>query len=297
MRRGHERGEPRGVVAARLDGVQRLGLQRLVRRVARRRTRPRARRGPSSSSRTGPAMRLAPRRASSARGAEADDDVGHLHAGVVDVVLDLDGVAAVAQQRARSVSPRRGVAQVADVGGLVRVDAGVLDDHVPRARGRRRPARRASACSSRGEGAAVEEQVHVAAARDLGAPHARRARRARRRAARRSRAACGAASWRGRRGRSGPGRRARPAGGYWKDTARGIDVESGSRGLLYRPRKALLEIQDHSHQSYRARGGAYATFTSFDPQRRAHQRRAPKSGRSSRRPLQWRRPAGHPRCA
>ena len=58
---------------------------------------------------------------------EADDDVGDLDAGVVDVVLDLDGRAEEPQQAPDGVAEDR-VAQVADVGGLVRVDRGVLDD-------------------------------------------------------------------------------------------------------------------------------------------------------------------------
>ena len=59
--------------------------------------------------------------------AEADGDVRDLDAGVVDVVLDLDDAAQIAEQPAEGVS-ERGVAQVADVRGLVRVDGGVLDD-------------------------------------------------------------------------------------------------------------------------------------------------------------------------
>ena len=59
--------------------------------------------------------------------AEADDDVGDLDAGVVDVVLNLDRRAREAEQPAERVA-ERGVAQVADVRGLVRVDGRVLDD-------------------------------------------------------------------------------------------------------------------------------------------------------------------------
>jgi len=58
---------------------------------------------------------------------EADDDVGDLDAGVVDVVLRFDRRPAEAQ-RAHQCVAERGVAQVADVGGLVRVDGRVLDD-------------------------------------------------------------------------------------------------------------------------------------------------------------------------
>ena len=65
---------------------------------------------------------------------EADDDVGDLHAGVVDVVLHLDRPALKAQQPHERVAERR-VPQMADVRGLVRVDGGVLDDDL--AAGRR----------------------------------------------------------------------------------------------------------------------------------------------------------------
>ena len=58
---------------------------------------------------------------------EADDDVGDLDAGVVDVVLHLDRRAAEAQHAHERVA-ERGISQVADVGGLVRVDGRVLDD-------------------------------------------------------------------------------------------------------------------------------------------------------------------------
>ena len=59
--------------------------------------------------------------------AEADDDVGHLHAGVVDVVLHFDRRAAEGEGPHQRVA-ERGVAQVTDVRRLVRVDRGVLDD-------------------------------------------------------------------------------------------------------------------------------------------------------------------------
>ena len=58
---------------------------------------------------------------------EADHDVGHLHAGVVDVVLHLDRYALGAQPAHQQVA-EHGVSQVADVGRLVGIDIGVLDD-------------------------------------------------------------------------------------------------------------------------------------------------------------------------
>ena len=59
---------------------------------------------------------------------EADNDVGNLHAGVVDVVLDIDGVTGGAQQAHEGIA-EDGVAQMADVRGLVGIDAGVLDQN------------------------------------------------------------------------------------------------------------------------------------------------------------------------
>ena len=67
---------------------------------------------------------------------EADDDVGDLDAGVVDVVLHFDRDAAEAQHAHQRVA-ERGVAQVADVRRLVRIDRRVLDDRLA---GRRRGA-------------------------------------------------------------------------------------------------------------------------------------------------------------
>ena len=54
-------------------------------------------------------------------------NVGHLDPGVVDVVLDLHLGAEAAQAAAQNVAQHR-VTEVADVGGLVGVDCGVLDD-------------------------------------------------------------------------------------------------------------------------------------------------------------------------
>jgi glycerol-3-phosphate responsive antiterminator len=57
---------------------------------------------------------------------KAHHHIGHLHAGVVDVVLHVDLLAGGAQQAHKRVA-ENGVAQVADVRGLVGIDAGVLD--------------------------------------------------------------------------------------------------------------------------------------------------------------------------
>ena len=58
---------------------------------------------------------------------EAENYVGNLHAGVVDVILDFDQAAGVTQEAREGVAQDR-VANVADVGGFVWIDAGVLDD-------------------------------------------------------------------------------------------------------------------------------------------------------------------------
>ena len=82
---------------------------------------------------------------------KADDDIGDLHAGVVDVVLDLDRASLKAQQPDQRVA-ERGVAQVADVRRLVRVDRRVLDDdfaRLRRAAGETSPARRARTNAAR----------------------------------------------------------------------------------------------------------------------------------------------------
>ncbi len=61
---------------------------------------------------------------------ESHDHVGNLDAGVVDVVLHLHGLATEAQQANERVA-QDGVAQVADVRGLVGIDAGVFDQNLP----------------------------------------------------------------------------------------------------------------------------------------------------------------------
>ena len=66
------------------------------------------------------------RRGSAFKVEEADDHVGDLNAGVVDVVLHVDLLPGGAQQAHKGVA-EDGVAQVADVRGLVGIDAGVLD--------------------------------------------------------------------------------------------------------------------------------------------------------------------------
>ena len=100
---------------------------------------------------------------------EAHHHVGHLDAGVVDVVLHFHAVAAGAQHAHEGIA-EGGVAQVADVRRLVGVDVGVLDDDLAaNGRGRRGALVRQQ---RRREGAAVEPQVDVAVAGNLHARHA-----------------------------------------------------------------------------------------------------------------------------
>ena len=69
---------------------------------------------------------------------ESDDDVRDLHAGVVDVILHFDAPPGAAQHAHQRIA-QRGVAQVADVRGLVGIDVGVFDDAFGRV-GEPRPA-------------------------------------------------------------------------------------------------------------------------------------------------------------
>jgi hypothetical protein len=78
--------------------------------------------------------RTSRRRRRLAEVAHGEEALGRLAAGVVDVVLDLDAVAGGALDAGERVAEHH-VAQVADVGLLVRVDAGVLDDDLAPARG------------------------------------------------------------------------------------------------------------------------------------------------------------------
>ena len=93
---------------------------------------------------------------------ERRDHVRHLHAGVVDIVLHLHGPAQVAQQAHQSIS-QNGVSKVADVGCLIGVDVGVLDDYLsPLGRSGLDTAHHLGSV-----GTAVQSGVHVAGASGL----------------------------------------------------------------------------------------------------------------------------------
>ena len=98
--------------------------------------------------------------------AEADDDVGDLDAGVVDVVLHFDRRAAEAQHADERVA-ERGIAQVADVRGLVRIDRRVLDDRLAPGASRRRSSQPRPRSANRASRNArpIEIQIQVAVRR------------------------------------------------------------------------------------------------------------------------------------
>ena len=222
--------EPRGVVVARLDLVQHLGLQRLrlgVLGVVLADARVEV-----------PAVVVEPARDPLDSGErlllevqEAHHDVGHLDAGVVDVVLDSHVEAAVAQQPHEGVA-EAGVPEVADVRGLVRVDARVLDDHVARATLRRPPIDE-RLVQVRGDLATLEEQVEVAAARHLGPHHVTRRAQL---AGEQLRDLAGLSAQRlgqVERGRQGQVPELHPGRILERDAA-GVDVEGGARGRFHR---------------------------------------------------------------
>ena len=60
---------------------------------------------------------------------QSNDDIGDLDPGVVDVVLHIDLLAGGSEQTHKGVA-ENGIAQVADMRGLVRIDTGVLDQRV-----------------------------------------------------------------------------------------------------------------------------------------------------------------------
>ncbi len=60
---------------------------------------------------------------------KSNHHIGNLHAGVVDVVLNIDFPARIAQQPDERV-PENGIAQMPDVRSFVRIDARVLDQNL-----------------------------------------------------------------------------------------------------------------------------------------------------------------------
>ena len=99
---------------------------------------------------------------------KARDHIGHLHAGVVDVILYLDLVTQLAQHSDERVTQHR-VAQVSDVCRLVGIDVGVLDDDLA---GDRCKASPRGPPQVHPVSPTVETQVDVAPASDLCSSHA-----------------------------------------------------------------------------------------------------------------------------
>ncbi len=62
---------------------------------------------------------------------EPDDHIGHLHARVIDVILHLYAPPALAQHADERVA-QNGIAQMADVCGLVGIDVGMFDNDLMR---------------------------------------------------------------------------------------------------------------------------------------------------------------------
>jgi len=88
---------------------------------------------------------------------KSDNHVGHLHAGVVDIVLHVHLLPGGAQQANECIAKNR-IAQVADVRCFVGIDAGVLNERM-NARGSLRPG--FGACQLAHAGCAVEPCVDV----------------------------------------------------------------------------------------------------------------------------------------
>jgi hypothetical protein len=58
---------------------------------------------------------------------QSDDNISDLHARIVDVVLDFNLAASGLKNPYKGVSDR-GVSEMADVRGFIRIDVGVFDD-------------------------------------------------------------------------------------------------------------------------------------------------------------------------
>ena len=98
---------------------------------------------------------------------EAHHHVGHLHAGVVDVILHLDLRSGSAQHPNERIA-QCGVPQMADVRRLVRIDVGVLDNDFAARRGHTFGF---APQQCRGVRAAVEADIDVAVARHFDRRH------------------------------------------------------------------------------------------------------------------------------
>ena len=57
---------------------------------------------------------------------ESDYNIGNLHAGVVNIVLDIDRMRRLTQHTDKGI-PKNRIAKMSDMGGFIGIDAGVLD--------------------------------------------------------------------------------------------------------------------------------------------------------------------------
>ena len=97
---------------------------------------------------------------------KAEDHIGDLNSGVIDIILHFDLCARMAQQAHKSIA-KHGVAQVADVRGFIGIDVGVLDDDFARASGGRDRRLMRRRIRGREELRAVKIDIQVACARDF----------------------------------------------------------------------------------------------------------------------------------
>ena len=150
---------------------------------------------------------------------------------------------------------------MADVRGLVGVDVRVLDDHVPGS-----PGGLAALVEARdelgGERSPIEEEVDVAAAPDLGAPHAGRLGQLLREALGDLAGLAAQPLRQVEGGGQGEVAQLHPRGVLEGDV-REVDVESGSGRVFHRAGEALLNLQDHSQLSYLAQRGSALVLDVF----------------------------------
>src|SRR5581483_1978981 len=96
---------------------------------------------------------------------EPDDNVSHLDARVVDVILNFDSVSSKSEQPRESIA-QNGVAQVPNVRCLVGIDAGMLNENFPLAAGRRFRRRRSQVIGGLGKRGPLQMKIQVSGPRN-----------------------------------------------------------------------------------------------------------------------------------
>ena len=94
---------------------------------------------------------------------QADNNIGHLHAGVVDVILHIDLLPGRPQQSHKGIAQDR-IPQMPHMRGLVGIDARVLHQRMQMLARRLKLAARGNRLHSR---AAIQPRIDVSCARDL----------------------------------------------------------------------------------------------------------------------------------